>query len=101
MTSGDQVVALYRRDGLHRDEQVRGVLVSIADELPRECGSQIYEDDAEALVNALWDALPGATIDRVLHRLMVRRASLMRVGYLSVGELALVDENRRGTDLVG
>jgi len=101
MPSDEQVVSLYQREGLVRGDHVPPVTIRIGDPLPRECGPQLYEDDAEALVNALWDALPGATIDRVLHRLMVRRASLMRVGYLSVGEMVQLNEGRRGSDLVG
>lgn len=97
----DRVIALYKRDGLRRDEEVPSTLISIADRLPAVATPELYDDDAEALVNALWDALPGATIDRVLQRLMVRRASLLRVGYLSVGGVPLADEGRRGTDLVG
>lgn len=42
-----------------------------------------HEGDASRLADALLDALPGGTVDRLLAELLERRASLLRVRFLA------------------
>jgi hypothetical protein len=57
-----------------------------------------YARDAGRLADALWDALPGGTIDRLIVELMERRASLFRVGFLSVDEMLAISAARPRSD---
>lgn len=69
-----------------------GDLVIIAeDTIKDDEGREVQRQDAVAIVDALWDTLPGGTLDQILIEFMQRRASLFRVGYLSVQELADIE----------
>lgn len=100
----ERVLSLHRREGLFRDEVVDVATIYIDGDLPQECSPDVFEQDATVLVNLLWDMLPGGTIDQVLAQLMTRRVSMLRVGFMSVGELVGLSDARKaagGTDLVG
>lgn len=76
------------------EPQVPDLTISVVEVIRDDQGMQTYQEDAKAIVDALWDALPGGTIDQVLIQFMQRRASLFRVGYMSVQELAEVSKAR-------
>lgn len=100
----ERVLSLHRRESLFRDEIVPPATLYIDGDLPPECGPDVYEKDATALVDLLWDSLPGGTIDQVLAQLMGRRVSLLRVGFMSVDELIGIADAREaagGPDVVG
>jgi len=41
--------------------------------------AQAFATDAQAIVDALWESLPGATLDIILTRMLYRRASTLHV----------------------
>lgn len=91
-TDGAQVLRIHQREPLNRSELVPPVTIHIGDRLPPDDEPQetqrCYRLDARALADTLWDALPGGTLDVLLAELMQRRSSLLRVGLLSVEEIA-------------
>ena len=91
---GERVLSLHRREGLFRGEVVPAAAIYIDGDLPAECSPDVYEADATALVDLLWNTLPGGTVDQVLAQLMARRVSLLRVGFLSVDELVGLNDAR-------
>lgn len=103
MSEPVRVVAVHKRDGLHRNEQIPDAEIATCQELPADLMSLVgvYATDGQQVADLLWDSLPGGTIDALIIALMQRRASLMRVGFLSVDEITRLTEARRGSDLVG
>jgi len=49
--------------------------------LHEQAQAEAYEEDANKIVSAMIESLPGGTIDRVLILLLHHRASLLRVSY--------------------
>lgn len=97
---GVRVVAVHKRDGLHRNEQIPDAEIAICQELPSDLMSLVgvYATDGQQIADLLWDMLPGGTIDQLLMQLMERRAALLRVGFLSVREIAQLVGSRCGAD---
>lgn len=69
------------------DQTIEPVTIKIIDEIPTrriksldEMGA-VYEKEAEELANALWNSLPGGTIDRLFIKLCQRKASLLAISY--------------------
>lgn len=114
---GTRVLVVHKSEGLTRDDRVPNAEIAICRNLPPELESSaaIYVEDSRAIADLLWDSLPGGTIDALIIALMQRRASLMRVGFLSVDEITRLTDSRRrprlvpdecpedchGTDMVG
>ena len=96
--SAERVLSLHRREPTTRDEVVPVATIYIDGDLPQGFAGEAYEQDAEVLANLLWDMLPGGTIDQLLMQLMERRAALLRVGFLSVREIAQLVGSRCGAD---
>lgn len=76
----------FRRD----DSQVTPVTIVIgtpfpsddpADPLTPERAADLHQFDAEAVAEALWESLPGGTVDALLGVLLRRRASLLHVTF--------------------
>ena len=102
--SAERVLSLHRREPTTRDEVVPVATIYIDGDLPQGFAGEAYEQDAKVLANLLWDMLPGGTIDQLLMQLMERRAALLRVGFLSVDEIARLvgkPEAVGGSDVVG
>jgi hypothetical protein len=97
----DRILRLHKHDGLLRDDPVPSATINIDMQLLPDSTPGVFEQDAAALVDLLWDTLPGGTIDQVLVELMRRRASVLRVGLLSVEGVLRLNEARHGTDVVG
>lgn len=47
--------------------------------------NQFYQTEAEVLVDALWEVLPGGTLDRVFAEMAKRKASLLVIPLLREG----------------
>lgn len=69
-------------------EPVPGVIIQIDMEMPEfkyadkdffEKAVRLYEDQADALFNALRDSLPGGTLDRLLGKMLACKATHFRV----------------------
>jgi len=67
------------------DRQIRPVIVHITEPIPEmeslDAAEMTYWNEADELSEALYDALPGGTFDRVLVRLMEIKATLFRVSH--------------------
>lgn len=85
---------VHHRDPTVRGQQVDKVVIRIDRRLPLDTNEAIFRQDAESLAAALWESLPGATVDRLISALLYMRASLLRVGHLSASELREFDEWR-------
>ncbi len=66
------------------------LVIEIAEEVPALKASEngyldeyriFYRMEGRALADALWQHLPGGTLDQLLIALLEKRASLMRTGY--------------------
>lgn len=88
------VLRVHKRGPLKRDEHVPDAKICISEGLPASptAVEGIYCADGEAIANRLWDSLPGGTIDRLIIRLLERRATLLRVGFLSIDEAVRLAE---------
>lgn len=53
--------------------------VPISDELDVDESVAVFTRDAGLICDALWDSLPGGTLDTLIALLMTRRASQLRV----------------------
>lgn len=65
-------------------DQPESVYVSIHETIPDmepAAKRATFEGDAARLADALFDALPGGTIDQLLAEMLSRRASLLRVRF--------------------
>lgn len=90
MAEDTRTLDLCKQEPLHRSEPIPDLLIHVHVALPTADGSQAelaYARDAARLAGALWDALPGGTIDRLIVELMDRRASLFRVGFMSTDQI--------------
>ena len=75
------------------DREVQQVTIEIHDEMP-ECNStmtltkyhQLHVQQGAALADVLFQSLPGGTIDELLAEMMVRRASLFRIPFVTSKE---------------
>ncbi len=80
-----KTVHVFRAEPTRPDKPVKPVTIVIAGEQPPSdlwtADAQRYElaNDAEAIADALFDALPGATLDALLVRMLERKASSLRV----------------------
>lgn len=64
------------------------VTILIKDELPSTLNAdsrQVMDVDASRLAQALWDALPGGTLDRLCAALLYRQASRLHVARTQPG----------------
>lgn len=94
---GVRVVPVHKRDALHRDDRVPDAEIAICQRLPTDLESLVetYAADGRQIADLLWDSLPGGTVDVLIIELMQRRASLMRVGFMTVDEISWMVEGRR------
>lgn len=71
------------RAGAIGGEQPEEAMITITgepdDTVSLKAAEAFYEEQAEQLATVLEQTLPGGTLDRVIGRLMARRASLFRV----------------------
>lgn len=67
------------------DKTVEPVTIQIATTFPDiEDGNEArleHQSDADAIADALWQSLPGGTLDELTAALLLRRASLLRVAF--------------------
>ena len=74
-------VTIFRAD----EPDVTDLLIRIVDPLPMEKTldeqKKLYVYQAHSLANALWDTLPGGTLDQLVVELLTRHASLLRVRF--------------------
>lgn len=82
-----QVHVLKRQPTL-RDETVPDLVITASRSIRDDEGVPEFVADAARIVDALWDTLPGGTIDRMVIELIQRRASVLKVGLLSAAEVA-------------
>ncbi len=84
MTTPIREVTIHRADG-----PVQPVVIRIEHEAPETPPTSDYaqqaaarfQEQGESLADALWEALPGGTIDALLGAMLTRRASLLRVRF--------------------
>lgn len=92
-------VVLHKQEPTLRSDVIPDVVIEVRLQQPQvddvQSATRVFEQDADALARALWDSLPGGTIDRLLMRLLEERVSLFRVGFLSTQELIDIAEIRR------
>lgn len=67
------------------DEVIPTVSRWITDD-ERNAVEEIYQSEAEALCSALWQSLPGGTVDALLREMLLRRASKFRVPWIERDE---------------
>lgn len=92
------VLSLHKQEPLcEDDEPLPDMELHVSRPLPRdlppEAMAELYKTDAQSLARRLWDILPGGTIDQLLIELMQRRASLLRVGFMSLDQVAKLAES--------
>lgn len=76
------LVHIYRAQTVQGSMEPQPVTISIVAEFPNldsEAGIEQHEDDAAALVDALWRSLPGGTLDRLFARMAARYAEGSRL----------------------
>lgn len=78
-------IHVFRADPTRSDKPVEPVTIVIAEAPPpsdfwtADGQRDEFNRDAEALANALFGSLPGATFDALLVRMLERKASSLRV----------------------
>jgi len=79
-----KTVSVYRAQPVASDAVPQATIV-IDDEIPPVTGvegaQRVFEEQGAALAAALWESLPGGTIDALLREMLLRRASLLRVSF--------------------
>jgi hypothetical protein len=85
--SGDvKVVNIFRAQGVLDEDEVRRVTIHIHEPMPDVDHDAVrsrafFISEAAALASAIWSSCPGGTVDALIHALLVRRASLLRVTF--------------------
>lgn len=87
---------VHVREALTAGEPVRRGLICVGIPLPADPveTALAMELDAAQIADLLWETLPGGTLDMLVAELMGRRASVLRVGLLSVDEIARLQRER-------
>ena len=89
MTS-EAAVEIYHAEPTHRGDRFAPVVIRIAEVIPPieghdpgvfERAQALYADQGRQVAQALYDSLPGGTMDALLAELLERRASLFRVSF--------------------
>lgn len=77
---------LYKADGDNvPDLQIATTEAVPVRSIPYDELAKIYEEQGTAVADALFESLPGGTLDRLLAKLMERRASLFTVSLSRYG----------------
>ena len=82
-----KTLTLNKAGRIEGQEPVPSLTITIDEPVPELDGGRgwerharfYFEEQADALVSALCESLPGGTLDRVLAKLLERKASLFRV----------------------
>ncbi len=81
-----RVVDIFRAQGVVDEDEVQPVTIHIHEPMPDVAHDAVrsrafFISEAAALANAIWSSCPGGTVDALIHALLVRRASLLRVTF--------------------
>lgn len=93
--SEPRVLDICMQEPHMRGDVVQPLIVRVTSRLPVDdmpgepvLWQTFYHAEAVKLADALWDTLPGGTVDQLVVELLSRRTSLFRVGFMTVQELA-------------
>ena len=80
-----KTIHIYKAQGFTETDEVESLTLSVDKELPEfeslEHAVMYYEVDATQLCNALYNALPGGTFDRLVAHMLTKKASHFRVSH--------------------
>jgi len=92
-TSKPSIVRLFRASPFLA-RTVPQITIEIHDKMPKvdltvngKPDAKLYTEQAEVLVGALFRSLPGGTLDAVLAAMLRRKASLLRVPFVTSKEV--------------
>ena len=82
-----RAVAVYKAKPINPNQPTPSLAITAKDEIPNldhlenyvERGQAIFRTDAAIIVDALYDSLPGGTLDQILRLLLERKASQLVV----------------------
>lgn len=88
-------VHVAKRQPSRSDELVPDLVITAVRSIQDGDSTSTFEDDATAIVDALWDTLPGGTVDQIVIELLQRSARVLKVGLLSSAEVARLTATHR------
>lgn len=80
----ETIILVRKASPVHDDDEVDDLVIKAcgsAEHVPYEVCRQMYQNDADAIVDAFYKHLPGGLIDRILIRMLERAASILKVSY--------------------
>ena len=84
-----RAVSVYKAQPTNPHQPTPSLAITAQEEMPRlehldqyiERGQAIFRTDAKVIVDALYESLPGGTLDQVLRLLLERKASQLVVRF--------------------